>query len=425
MTRSSVPDLQPPASASSDRPAPQTPPPATPDAAKPGRTLRWIASLALLALLLGLTWLVFLAGSGEQYGLVVLPPEVRDPGSLTAEDVARLAAEDRDPSLRRNFHDFGNVPDGEVVEHTFRLLNTDHDPVTIRSANASCGCTVPSLGYRDADGELVEGQSAVPGEVLRVPPGTVMELTLRVDTHHVATKNRDKLVSVHLATSSLQGAYRSFEAHVIADLAFQAVPESIDLGEVPAGGGGVGSTAVIQDGATGAVIDGLAEVPEGVAAEIQYEERMGQPHWIVNATLEPPLELGRIVRTLKLATRTPDGEPGPPFRLKLTALVVRDLTVTPQRLLIRSSDPNEVILKARLPGMRVRILSSAVEGEGAEHLDLELEPYDLDPSGSSSQWTVRLTRSSALDVEVAAGNVVLQLDDAQYPSLEIPYVCYE
>ena len=41
-------------------------------------------------------------------------------------------------------YDFGAVPEGEVVEHTFTFTNVGEAPLIIQSASASCGCTVPS-----------------------------------------------------------------------------------------------------------------------------------------------------------------------------------------------------------------------------------------------------------------------------------------
>ncbi|POY36114.1 hypothetical protein C3K47_13020 [Solitalea longa] len=40
--------------------------------------------------------------------------------------------------------DFGKIAAGEVVEHTFKFVNTGKFPLIIKSATASCGCTVPS-----------------------------------------------------------------------------------------------------------------------------------------------------------------------------------------------------------------------------------------------------------------------------------------
>lgn len=41
-------------------------------------------------------------------------------------------------------HDFGNITEGVVAEHTFKFKNTGEAPLIISSATASCGCTVPS-----------------------------------------------------------------------------------------------------------------------------------------------------------------------------------------------------------------------------------------------------------------------------------------
>lgn len=41
-------------------------------------------------------------------------------------------------------HNFGNVKEGKLVEHTFKFTNVGEAPLIIQNASASCGCTVPS-----------------------------------------------------------------------------------------------------------------------------------------------------------------------------------------------------------------------------------------------------------------------------------------
>ncbi len=41
-------------------------------------------------------------------------------------------------------HDFGNINEGDVVEHKFMFKNTGKSPLIITNAKGSCGCTVPS-----------------------------------------------------------------------------------------------------------------------------------------------------------------------------------------------------------------------------------------------------------------------------------------
>jgi hypothetical protein len=40
--------------------------------------------------------------------------------------------------------DFGDITQGDKVEHTFQLTNTGSAPLIISNVAATCGCTVPS-----------------------------------------------------------------------------------------------------------------------------------------------------------------------------------------------------------------------------------------------------------------------------------------
>jgi len=40
-------------------------------------------------------------------------------------------------------HNFGQVPEGKVVEYNFKFRNTGNEPLEVTQATASCGCTVP------------------------------------------------------------------------------------------------------------------------------------------------------------------------------------------------------------------------------------------------------------------------------------------
>ncbi|WP_299103798.1 DUF1573 domain-containing protein [uncultured Tenacibaculum sp.] len=46
-------------------------------------------------------------------------------------------------SFDREVHDFGTVPEGEVVKTTFIVTNTGKSDLVITNAQATCGCTVP------------------------------------------------------------------------------------------------------------------------------------------------------------------------------------------------------------------------------------------------------------------------------------------
>lgn len=40
-------------------------------------------------------------------------------------------------------YDFGSIPEGEIVTHTYSFTNTGSEPLIISDAKGSCGCTVP------------------------------------------------------------------------------------------------------------------------------------------------------------------------------------------------------------------------------------------------------------------------------------------
>jgi hypothetical protein len=47
-------------------------------------------------------------------------------------------------SFKETSIDFGDIVQGQKVEHTFVLTNTGKEPLIISNVAATCGCTVPS-----------------------------------------------------------------------------------------------------------------------------------------------------------------------------------------------------------------------------------------------------------------------------------------
>lgn len=59
----------------------------------------------------------------------------------------------------KSMHDFGDVFQGDKVEHTFRFTNTGNKDLVITNIEVTCGCTTPKGWPRDpiapgASGEL-------------------------------------------------------------------------------------------------------------------------------------------------------------------------------------------------------------------------------------------------------------------------------
>lgn len=84
-------------------------------------------------------------------------------------------------------YNFGTAKEGEKVEHTFKFVNTGKVPLIIKSATASCGCTVPKKPEEPiAPGE--EGEIAVTFNTQgKVGPNN-KEITIIANTSPPASK---------------------------------------------------------------------------------------------------------------------------------------------------------------------------------------------------------------------------------------------
>ncbi len=49
----------------------------------------------------------------------------------------------------KSTHDFGDMQQGDKVEHTFKFTNTGNEPLIITNVTVTCGCTVPKGWPRD------------------------------------------------------------------------------------------------------------------------------------------------------------------------------------------------------------------------------------------------------------------------------------
>lgn len=101
-----------------------------------------------------------------------------DPNA-SAQPAAQEAAIPSGPTTVMAFEetefDFGTVPDGEKVSHTYKFKNTGAEPLILSNAKGSCGCTVPSW----------------PREP--IPPGGTGEITVEFNSQNKAGKRNQKV----------------------------------------------------------------------------------------------------------------------------------------------------------------------------------------------------------------------------------------
>jgi len=78
--------------------------------------------------------------------------EIKQDGPIRNSDIIRNPVSANEPldtvnvakmTFEEPRFDFGEVQEGEVVEHVFEFTNTGQSPLIINSARSTCGCTVP------------------------------------------------------------------------------------------------------------------------------------------------------------------------------------------------------------------------------------------------------------------------------------------
>lgn len=78
--------------------------------------------------------------------------EIKKDGNISNADIIRNPVSADTPidtvnvakmSFEKQNYEFGEVMEGEIIEHTFKFKNTGKAPLVIQGARSTCGCTVP------------------------------------------------------------------------------------------------------------------------------------------------------------------------------------------------------------------------------------------------------------------------------------------
>jgi hypothetical protein len=77
-----------------------------------------------------------IASDGKISNSDIIRNPVSSDNSVDTVNVAKMTFEEE-------VYDFGEVNQGDVVEHVFKFTNTGKIPLLISTARSTCGCTVP------------------------------------------------------------------------------------------------------------------------------------------------------------------------------------------------------------------------------------------------------------------------------------------
>lgn len=331
-------------------------------------------------------------------------------------------------NARPYFHDFGNVLYGERLKHTYRLRNTEGRTLVLQDMLPSCGCTTPRASYVGTDGVRVDGSVERGKKVLEAPKDALVEIEVAIDTTLVETPNLDKLSQVRLRTDSDTNPYITLELHLKVVKAFRAVPAKLEFGLVPQSAGKSArtdvSTCVKGDGSK---IVAITAVEGTFTAEVQEAVVRDETYWILVATAPPGLPIGPQRGSVTLSTTTADGTGvGAPFTVPILAQIAPDVVVSPGVLQLSNVDHEKgatlhAELLALVPGAKLKVLGTRLEGDASADLELVVTPDLPDEDGRAQRHQIEFRSKPSLRAANFRGTAIFETDDARMPRISVPY----
>lgn len=327
-----------------------------------------------------------------------------------------------------NWVDFGDLELGETRVAVVKLRNVEKVPIVVENLQSGCSCTIPEVFYVDAAGTRVTGNARSNQRVIEVPPQAVLEVHLKVDSKLSPAVNKDKLVIVRMTTDSDVDPYVSIEARMKVVSAFQAAPAEIDVRRIGTNAGGVAGTEIAPIGHSGRRLVDVLEAPAGVTATLSPSSRQGIDTWDLYVKVEAPVPPGSREQVVRLRTTGPGGEgEGAPFDIKVRWTATDDVEVVPNRLVfLRDSgtgiESAQSELFARMPGQKLRITGHRIQGENTQFTTISYEAQTPDDQGRSARWLIRVDPTAELGDRAIQGLLVLETDDSQFPTIEVPLV---
>ncbi len=337
-------------------------------------------------------------------------------------------AGDTDERHMIGHHSFGEVRVGRILVHTFLLENRDAAPIAIQSVQAACHCTrVARLVAVTPEGQEIEGDPLAEGDLVRVPPGARLELEVRMDTALLQVPERERVSILRVRTDSEVTPFLNLELHVKPLQLFRVNPVQVELGEIPVHGGKTEVTRIFKsDRASPARVVGVASAPEGIAVELSEGSSPSGPMWTLTMTVPPGWRRGVLQEQVHIETTDAEGEPDPSgdwnLTVNLIGSVVDDVRLYPPTLNLRQVEADEPwrvegMLRALIPGARMRIVEAQLEGDIAQYGRIESEVLDADASERGTVWRVVVSGDGGLPPGRLDGRLRLTLDDSQTPEV--------
>jgi hypothetical protein len=235
--------------------------------------------------------------------------------------------------------DFGPVPRGPTLEHSFRLVNRTSSPVHVSNVRVSCGCVQATASRED------------------IAPGKEAAIIARMDTRRF-TGSKSVTIYVTFDQPSWDEAQLVVQAYGRDDIAMS--PDAFEMGRISKGTGPASDVNVDLRGGDWRILSGSADSNYVRVKVKKLNESTGEANYQVEARLRPDTPVGRWYTDVWLNTSDPQV---PRLRIPLTVEVDPALTLTPQvaalgKVKLGGESERRLLLRGAMPFRVLRIEGS-------------------------------------------------------------------
>jgi hypothetical protein len=329
-----------------------------------------------------------------------------------------LAGAEKDPDARLSIefgaekHDFGPARQGDILNHVFKLKSTGENPVRIRQASPTCGCTVSKVAVGDGMGNF--GPYKMGDEI---PAGREVQIEAALDTSHKTNKTQ---VRINVYTNDPIGLTQLALTSNIEPF-IKATPPFVNMGDIKEGEEKVqmidirtsrGEAVILSDDTSNPI-----KLPPGMTVDlvpVAPNGDGGSAHWQAKVTVGAGANEGPIGYQIRLNSdfempedkaHTPSG-PGPVIvggvkfykvSASVNGRVLGALSFTPQFLSMGLVRPGQVVKR------NVKVISHDPD------FDLSTAKVELRPeTGQELAWKDNFSTSlrpavglsNAIDVQL-------------------------
>lgn len=227
--------------------------------------------------------------------------------------VTLRAADWADSLFVEHEHDFGTVPRGAIVHHTFVLQNRTQEPLTILNVRASCGCT--------------SGQAS--GSLLQ--PGQTAQVVAQMDTRNFVGRKETTLFVSFITARGLEGEARlGVASTILSDVVLN--PGSIDFGTVARGQAPNLVLTIDRIGAPNWRAVRMVSACRVINANlVETVRNAGQVSYSLYVSLKPDAPAGTVRDEIRIFTNDPETSSIP---VPVTATIRGDLSASPSPLVL-------------------------------------------------------------------------------------------